>query len=333
MGKRIEWINLARGMGMFLVVLGHAMHDSFVRIGGGYPIASWLIDFIYSFHMPLFFFIAGFCAERIVRMNSFSERIAYIKSRFIRLMIPYFFVGILYVPLKLVMAEEVTKQVDLGTLLYEFMTGTNPNFQLWTLYALFVITIITCVAAQINKRVLLPMAIALCFVSLFFDTGFQIVNKSFYECIYFVCGIYARSFWSIHGDDISKNRRKTCYVLMVALSLLIAVNIIKEISAINQLKILTAFFGILFVCSVAVLIENKKPMVLDALGYYGMDIYIMANLVQVFCRSVFLNRLGLPNIMCCVISTLFGILCPIIASKLVVRRFRVTRFLILGQVN
>ena len=43
MGKRIEWINLARGMGMFLVVLGHAMHDSFVRIGGGVP-NSFVVD-------------------------------------------------------------------------------------------------------------------------------------------------------------------------------------------------------------------------------------------------------------------------------------------------
>ena len=29
MKKNIEWINQARGIGMFLVVFGHAMHDSF----------------------------------------------------------------------------------------------------------------------------------------------------------------------------------------------------------------------------------------------------------------------------------------------------------------
>ena len=31
--KNIEWINQARGIGMFLVVFGHAMHDSFIRGG------------------------------------------------------------------------------------------------------------------------------------------------------------------------------------------------------------------------------------------------------------------------------------------------------------
>lgn len=33
MKKNIEWLNQARGIGMFLVVLGHAMHDSFIRGG------------------------------------------------------------------------------------------------------------------------------------------------------------------------------------------------------------------------------------------------------------------------------------------------------------
>lgn len=33
MKKNIEWINQARGIGMFLVVFGHAMHDSFIRGG------------------------------------------------------------------------------------------------------------------------------------------------------------------------------------------------------------------------------------------------------------------------------------------------------------
>ena len=32
--KNIEWINQARGIGMFLVVFGHATHDSFIRGGG-----------------------------------------------------------------------------------------------------------------------------------------------------------------------------------------------------------------------------------------------------------------------------------------------------------
>ena len=46
--KRIEWVDIAKGIGIFLMVMGHT---GIPRIGN-----QW----IYSFHMPLFFFISGF---------------------------------------------------------------------------------------------------------------------------------------------------------------------------------------------------------------------------------------------------------------------------------
>lgn len=41
--NRIEWIDMVKGVGIFLVVIGHAGNIPNVKI--------W----IYSFHMPLFF--------------------------------------------------------------------------------------------------------------------------------------------------------------------------------------------------------------------------------------------------------------------------------------
>lgn len=46
MGKRIEWIDTAKGIGLILVILGH-LHIPFMT--------TW----IYLFHMPLFFFLSG----------------------------------------------------------------------------------------------------------------------------------------------------------------------------------------------------------------------------------------------------------------------------------
>lgn len=45
--KRLEYIDIARGIGIVLVVLGHCLS----QLDGG------LRTFIYSFHMPLFFCI------------------------------------------------------------------------------------------------------------------------------------------------------------------------------------------------------------------------------------------------------------------------------------
>lgn len=45
---RVEWLDCAKGIGAFLVILGHT-----------YYIPAELKSFIYSFHMPLFFILAG----------------------------------------------------------------------------------------------------------------------------------------------------------------------------------------------------------------------------------------------------------------------------------
>ena len=50
MEKRIEWIDIAKSLGIFLVVIGHTGINVFMP-----SVAKW----IYSFHMPLFYFISG----------------------------------------------------------------------------------------------------------------------------------------------------------------------------------------------------------------------------------------------------------------------------------
>ena len=89
-GERILWLDAARGIGVVLVVLGHAISDTVMDN----PLFSRLFYFIYSFHMPLFFFISGYCGSKAIKCDTISEKCKYIRSRFSRLMIPYFFIGV-----------------------------------------------------------------------------------------------------------------------------------------------------------------------------------------------------------------------------------------------
>jgi len=78
---RIAWVDNARAIGILLVVVGHAPGLS--------PVA-WRI--IYSFHMPLFFFISGYLLQTSGPMPS--------KWRFLKrvgqsLLLPYLFFGLL----------------------------------------------------------------------------------------------------------------------------------------------------------------------------------------------------------------------------------------------
>ena len=76
---RIDYFDIAKGIAILAVILGHC---------GGIP--QWLINFIFSFHMPVFFFASGyFLKERNSREN------AVIKAK--QLMVPYIVTGIVIV--------------------------------------------------------------------------------------------------------------------------------------------------------------------------------------------------------------------------------------------
>ena len=58
---RIVWIDAARGVGIFLIVLGHT------------PLPGFVFQYLFSFHVPLFFFISGllFQKEKFPTWQSF----------------------------------------------------------------------------------------------------------------------------------------------------------------------------------------------------------------------------------------------------------------------
>jgi fucose 4-O-acetylase-like acetyltransferase len=69
--QRIEWIDIAKGIAIILVVLGHTLSSSN---------ALWSI--IYSFHMPLFFLLAGFTFK-------IKDTPTVVKTSALRLLVPY----------------------------------------------------------------------------------------------------------------------------------------------------------------------------------------------------------------------------------------------------
>ena len=79
---RIAWIDIVRGIGILLVVLGH--------LETGFPERV-----IYAFHMPLFFFLSGY-VHKI--QNKYG---AFLQKRSIHLLVPYVVFLLLLAPLEL----------------------------------------------------------------------------------------------------------------------------------------------------------------------------------------------------------------------------------------
>ncbi|MCB0807227.1 MAG: acyltransferase family protein [Bacteroidales bacterium] len=81
--KKIEWIDIAKGIGILLVVYGHCQPPLVVN------------KFIYAFHMPLFFFISGYLFSR--RKKEFKP---FLNGKIKRLLVPYFVFSILSIPIQ-----------------------------------------------------------------------------------------------------------------------------------------------------------------------------------------------------------------------------------------
>ena len=76
-----DTISIAKGLGIILMVIGHA----------GCP--SWMFYFIYLFHMPLFFFLSGYCfKEKYV-----DDKMTFVKHRLKGLYWPFVKYNLLFI--------------------------------------------------------------------------------------------------------------------------------------------------------------------------------------------------------------------------------------------
>ena len=125
MSKRIEYIDIARGIGILLVVLGH---NDF-----GY-ISPFGYKLIYSFHMPLFFFLSGYF------LNVSIPFVDFLKKGFNSLLKPYFFtifliyfVSVSFGKMGFATAlQRITKSLYASTIYIDWV-------QLWFLPHLFIV--------------------------------------------------------------------------------------------------------------------------------------------------------------------------------------------------
>ena len=111
--KRIDWIDMAKGYGMIAVIIAHICSG---------PLHAW----IYTFHMPLFFFLSGYVFNNKEKFDMF------IKKKAKALLVPYFTLGIPMVAFKVLLSLYQNKfSID-----YVIELVRNFVFQkrLWTLW-------------------------------------------------------------------------------------------------------------------------------------------------------------------------------------------------------
>lgn len=146
----IEWVDMAKGLGMLLVMLGH--------------VESPLSPFIYSFHMPLFFFLSGY----LYHEHKYPTPMAILHNKSRRLLIPYFFFAIANCFISLLFGHKVhgnTVTIFLKHLAGPFIAihGTDWTALIgpyWFISCLLLTELFYCVIVMVIRRVDLRLAVS-----------------------------------------------------------------------------------------------------------------------------------------------------------------------------
>lgn len=301
-------------------MVGHCIPDATSPTGISVPAYRWLHDVIYAFHMPLFFFLAGFMVSRQKMLDRAQKPIDLVRKRISRLLVPYVVVGLCYAPFKMLLSRFANKPYDISTL-WQMVIGVNPDGELWFLYALFVITVIAALFAFRISLLGLMAAAAL----LIWNPWGIITNFLFF----FLLGIYMRRE---HKDFVlhltARHILTTVAVSLIGLYGLLG---LKE----HACFLLTATSGTVLVLWLSLVLSRQEsafsPLrnLLEHWGILSMDIYILSDIIKIPFRVVLWNKLHLYTLSF-VLCTVLAIVLSVLLSEHLIRKNSWLRFLILG---
>lgn len=133
-GNRILWIDALKGLAIISVVLGHALLGFEQK--NAYPsnmnCISFLKDWIYTWHMPLFFILSGI-AFRISCLKSDIFPIQKLKRTTLNLLIIYLIFESALPILKMLFSSFVNNPVQASDILGMILLPTTPMWYLWVL--------------------------------------------------------------------------------------------------------------------------------------------------------------------------------------------------------
>ena len=257
--KRLEYLDMIKGFGILLVILGHAYPVNNIRI--------W----IHSFHMPLFYIISG-CI--FYHTNTIQKNIkGLIKSKLMNLLIPYLTFNIVYILINYLLSK-----FSLDVLYHDIETVIllNGIVALWFLPSLFICECTFILLKKIiTKDSLVIILISFLFTlslfipSVFLNSILLVMYRSFIGLGFFAFGYYL--FKYIKELEIN-------YFIII---LMLFVNILlSEINGfVNLFQLRFNNIVLYLICSLlgslTIILLMKKIRTIKFLTYFGKNSLII----------------------------------------------------------
>ena len=325
--QRIKWIDIAKGIGIILVVLGHSPRDemrvSFLSI-------EYMYQIIYTFHMGLFFFISGYIYYNNKNKKN-NELIKAIKTLLVpwiayTLIIYLLFYSASLIPyFKNVLGNQ---RVPFYYYLFQSFSGNNPySFHLWFIYVLFFINVIIYFYNRIIKKESFKKYYILIVISFTLYIIFKkifLISFIFRFLIFFNLGILFKK-----NEKFTK-KNNGVYILLGSILLSIFFIFLEKsisnntliYSIINNFRIyIISYILILSIINISYTLNSNK--MLEYLGKNSYNIYLLHQpfccgfvgiLLLKFLRLNFMNSI-IIMIICFLISFILPLLFMYIVSK------------------
>lgn len=168
--RRMDWVDISKGITILLMVVGHT------------KIPTFLTAWIYSFHMPFFFFISGLLTNWNTDFRSF------VKKKSVSLLIPFFIYSVVNLLLYPIYGNE-----SFTAYARQIIDHGWGGIALWFIPILW-ISLLLCKATKNSNLSILVFAM----------TGFLLSFKKIIlpwtvctipiACVYILLGIYAKRF-------------------------------------------------------------------------------------------------------------------------------------------
>ncbi len=327
-------LHLMRGMAILLVVLGHSV-DPFVSIDQVKTVKT----IIYSFHMPLFFFLSGFFGLKFfdVSPSQYGRRIV---GQFKRLMVVYLFCSVVAIPVKLALNQYADRPIHLSdvpatVLLYPHK---HPVYPLWYLYVLFAVEVLCLTVSRVRRirydraidaAAMLAVVAAVYFVPLSRWWDIFAVRAVRQFLIFFVVGFLV-------GRHAAAGQRLVNKLCVPLLGLAGAWVLVLRYPPMQfpVAGLLYALSGIVLTWAAATVVLRRLKVVVSVLNVaadYAYPIYVFSYFFQVLVRITVVQILGVTHPWPIALLLAAGVVCPVLLSKYVLEKSPLLRRCALGD--
>ena len=331
MSKRIEYLDIAKGIGILLVVLGHNDFE---------VISLFVQRLIYSFHMPMFFFLSGYFINASIPFWDFF------KKRFHALMKPFLFTLFL-----IYFASVSFEKMGFNTAITRIVKSLYGSghyldwVQLWFLPHLFAVSLyaflfITLVSGLRNRWVkwgllLATLGIAIPFLHAFYPFPLSILGKDYelWGLPFSLDLVLATGFFFILGHEVRQvTSEKTfdSWLLLAATGgVLLLLNILFPYEIDFNIRLYESFLvntteailGILFILALSRQIDLHTTRLASFFKYLGnisLIILLFHVPIQAFWAQKVVNVTGnFPFGI--LIGFIMGVLGPILIYEIFIR--------------